>query len=410
MKIWYISKYAKDPIYDYPGRHFSFSKYMYRKGKKITLISSRSNGSKKMPSFRFKNQHYYISEGVNGVILNGSLISLGFNVKRILSWIEFEIRLLFWAFFVNKDKPDVIIVSSLSLLTFLSGRILKRKFNCKLICEVRDIWPLTLTETKKIKNSNVIIKILSYIEKSGYKCADRIVGTMGNLKLYLMKIDSNYIDKFSYIPTGFDPEFYIKDNNVLIETDKLFASIPENNFIVGYAGTIGLANCVDEIILVAEKMREEPISFIIFGTGVLKEELINKAKELNLDNVIFGGFYPKNNIPYILKRCDILINPWLSNVSLYDYGVSPNKWIDYMYSGRPIVVALDGYKNIINEANCGIFVKAGDINAMVNAINNYKNLENDELDRIGGNGREFLLKNLTYDILSDNYISTLNSL
>jgi len=323
MNIWYISKYASDPIYGYPGRHYSYAKYFVKKGEKVTLISSRSNGKVKIPSFRLKNQFYYQSDGVNGVILNGPLVNLGFNFKRIISWIEFEMRLLYWSFFVTKDKPDVIIVSSLSLLTFLSGKILKRKFKCKLICEVRDIWPLTLIETKKVKKTNIIIRFLSYIENSGYRFADGIVGTMANFKSYIYTINPTYSEKVSYIPTGFDPDFYVKEIKVLNETGKMFSQIPKNNFIVGYAGTIGLANCVNEIIEIAYRMKGQAVSFIIFGDGVLKDQLVKKTFALKLDNVIFGGYYPKNNIPYILESCDVLINPWLSNVSLYNYGVSP---------------------------------------------------------------------------------------
>lgn len=410
MNVWYISKYAADPLYGPPGRQFFFSKHLSRKGADVTLVGSRSNGNKKIPSFKRKNQLYYVSEGVKGVILNGPLIKLGSNIKRIYSWIVFEIRLIYWAYFNAKVKPDVIIVSSLSLFTFLSGRILKKKFNCKLICEVRDIWPLTLKETRQLNNKNVIIKFFNFIEKIGYKSADAIVGTMGNLVSHVEKIDSKLINKVVYIPTGFDEDYYVQNDNIKKQLDSIYSGIPNGNFIVGYAGTIGLINCVNEIIDVAEKMRNENISFVLLGDGVLREKLESRVKALGLHNVIFGGYYPKNNIPYLLEKCNVLINPWLSDVTLYNYGVSPNKWIDYMYSGRPIIVALDGFKNIINEANCGVFVKAGDINAMIEAINNYRKLTREELDKIGKRGKEYLLENLTYDVLSVKYLSVIENL
>jgi len=408
--IWYISKYASDPVYGFPGRQFFFSKYLIKKDLNVTLVSSRSNGNKKIPSFKFKNKLTYKFEGINGVILNGPIIDLGINLKRIISWIDFEIRMLFWAIFAKKEKPDLIIVSSLSLLTFLSGTILKFLFKCKLICEVRDIWPLTLIETKNLRKSNIIIRYLSHLEYTGYKYADAIVGTMGNLRSHICKINPIYCDKVAYIPTGFDPSFYAMDEKALIEADNIFSQIPLKNFIIGYAGAIGLANCIDEIINLAHRMKEEPVTFLILGSGVLKNKMIEIKNQLKLDNVIFGGFFPKNIIPYFLSRCDILIHLTLANESLYDYGVSPNKWIDYMYSGRPIVVALDGYRNIINEAECGVFVKAGDLDAMINAINCYRKLDKDDLDRIGKKGRDYLLKNLTYDILSDKYKSVIAGL
>src|SRR5690606_15081156 len=63
--------------------------------------------------------------------------------KRILSWLHFEWRLLR----LPKQqfpKPDTIIVSSLSLLTIINGLILKKRYRCRLIFEIRDIWPLTI--------------------------------------------------------------------------------------------------------------------------------------------------------------------------------------------------------------------------------------------------------------------------
>ncbi len=406
--IWYISKYAQNPIYGFPGRQFSFCKYFTAKGYNVTLIGSRSNG-RNSPSLKLRNQIYYHSDGVSGVILNGPLINLGFSIKRIYSWLIFELRLLYWAFFKMTKKPDVIIVSSLSLLTFLSGIILKKRFNCKLVCEVRDIWPLTLMETKGFKKSNYIIKLLSMIERMGYKYANAIIGTMGNLQSHIQNVNPDFTEKVEYIPTGFDNRFYIEDPVVLNKVNDIFLKIPDGNFIVGYAGTIGLVNCVEEIVEVAKKMKDEAISFVIFGDGVLKGQLMERVKKMELTNVIFGGFFPKNNVPFILSNCHVLINPWLSEVTLYNYGVSPNKWIDYMFSGRPIIVSMDGYKNIINDADCGVFIKAGDIDAIVASINQYRAMSKEEMDRIGNNGKEYLLKNLTYEVLTNKYISVIEN-
>ena len=66
-------------------------------------------------------------------------------MRRILSWLDFEWQLLG----LPKEKlqtPDVVIVSSLSLLTILNGLLWKVRYKCRLIFEVRDIWPLTVTE------------------------------------------------------------------------------------------------------------------------------------------------------------------------------------------------------------------------------------------------------------------------
>ena len=35
------------------------------------------------------------------------------------------------------------------------------------------------------------------------------------------------------------------------------------------------------------------------------------------------------------------------------FGVSSNKWIDYMYSAKPVIISYSGYKSLINDPGCG---------------------------------------------------------
>ncbi len=407
MRIWYLSKYAQRPLFGTPTRQYFYSKYFAKKGFDVTLVSSRSNGNKSFPRIGYKNMRMDKYERVKLILLNGSIINLGFNYKRIISWVLFELRVLYWGIFQSKEKPDVVIASSLSLLTFISGVFFKKYYKCKLICEVRDIWPLTVVETKKLSKKNLFIRFLTYVEHLGYKHADIIVGSMGNLAEYIKSVNPDYSNKVKYIPTGFDPEFYKKDDTLLADFNKKFQQIATDNFIVGYAGSIGKANCIDQIIDVAYLMRNDHVSFVLIGDGVLKNDYLKRIEELNLHNIHFLGYCPKKTLPFILNKCDILINPWLSGVNIYKYGLSPNKWIDYMYSGRPIIVSVDGYQNIINEAECGMFVKAGDIKAIVDAINYYRGLSKIQLDEIGQNGKNYLLNNLTYSELAKKYLDIL---
>ena len=405
MKVWYISKYANHPSNGIYGRHFFFSKYLAREeGLDVTLVLSRSNGVMKNPSMsKFKNFSVYEADGVSIVTINGPIINLGFNIKRIFSWIGFELRLLYWSLVQSKERPDVVIVSSLSLVTFLTGVILKKRFKCKLICEVRDIWPLTLIEIKNLSKRNVAVRILSFIEKLGYKYANSIVGTMGNLAEYIEGVNPKYSEKVEYIPTGFDPVYYEKDDSLIKYFKEKFDELPSSNFIAGYAGTLGKANCIEEIIEVAHIMKDKSVSFVLLGDGVLKSELQKKVNELKLKNVHFFGHCNKKYLPYVLQFCDILLNPWLSNETLYKYGLSPNKWIEYMFSARPIIVSVNGYRNIINDANCGEFIEAGNPSLTAERILYYMNLEKEELDKLGQNGKKYLINNLTYQKLAKKY-------
>lgn len=390
--IWYISKYAISPKYGIATRQFLYSKYFKKNGNKVSLISSRSSSIKKPPLFKGLYQKDEI-DGVNCYMLNGISIRLGFNLKRVFSWMQFELKLRSWAKKIE-EKPDIIIVSSLSLLTILNGIFFKKKFKTKLVFEVRDIWPLTLLDVGNFSKKNSFYWFLRMIEKRGYRKADLIVGTMPNLKEHVEKSISSKF-KFAYIPMGFD-----SDN---LNSEKKEWDFPESKFIVGYAGSIGNANQVEDILKAADLLKDNyKILFAILGDGPLKEEL--KKKYSYLKNILWLPKVEKKYVNSFLQKCDILVNTW-KNEPIYKYGVSPNKWIDYMYAAKPILVSYSGYRNIINEAQCGEFIEAENPKALAEAIKTYSLKDKSELEEMGQKGRDYLLNNLNYDKLSKEYIS-----
>ena len=406
VKIWYISKYSSTPEQSGPQRQFSLAENFHKLGYKTSLFISRSNSYLPNP----KLNHYYKNLDFNGlsvIILNGPVIKLGFSLKRIYSWILFEFNLLRYSFSKSKiEYPDIIIVSSLSFFTLLSGVILKKRFGSKLIIEIRDIWPLTLIEIGQFRKNNLFIKLLLAIEKLSFSKADGIVGTMPKLDLYISKV----LDKpfnFACIPMGFS-DAQLKSTLQNHNYTFLSKYISENKFIVGYAGSIGKVNLVDEIVEAAKFLSvREDIFFAIFGDGPLKEKLISDSA--NLRNIAFFGSISKYDIIPVLRDCNLLISP-INNSSLYEYGVSFNKWIDYMLCKRPILASYSGYQSIINEADCGFFIEANNPFLLAEKIISIKNTNAKLLDEMGERGYNYVLKNHNYEQLSKNYLNFITSI
>ena len=391
-KIWYISKYAGSPKKGGPIRQYLFSKHFALKGYETILISSNSNG---FEFNKFKEEYQLVEKPLfKHYVLNGFKIDLGSNVKRIVSWILFEYKLFKFLKGQTLHKNDTVIVSSLSILTFLSGVYLKRKYGIKLIVEVRDVWPKTLVEYKSLSKNNPITVILSKIEKIGYNNADFIVGSMENLGQHIKEVTPGNEQKFRYIPMGLDS--LIMGEPMNLNTNN------HSDFIVGYAGSIGNANKVDLILETAEILKNIPnIKFKLLGGGPLKELYQKKYKHLK--NIEFLHSIPKDEVGIFLNKCDVFVNPW-EDKEIYKYGISPNKWIDYMFAAKPVIVPFNGYKNIINEAKCGEFIETDNPQLFADTIIKYSKMPKNELKQIGENGKEYLEKYLTYDILSDKYL------
>lgn len=400
--IWYISKYAVSVEDGNPTRQYFLSKYIARKGYNVTLISSRSSGIKNCRLNGIGKKRKI--DGINHILINGPEINLGFSLKRILSWFIFETLLFISPAVFKLPKPNIIIVSSLSLLTIVTGFAFKKIYKAKLIFEIRDIWPLSLMELKNISKRNPIIFFLRSIEKFGYKRADYIVGTMPKLDIHIKKSIKKEF-KFICIPMGFDPDFY-KDSKPLPADIK--DKLPDNKFIVAYAGSVGIANCVNEIIEAAKILHNKntDIYFAILGDGALKDILVESSK--GLDNVVFLPKLSKEYVNAFLSSCQLLLNPW-QDKKIYEYGVSPNKWIDYMYSEKPIIVSYNGYRSIINEAKCGEFIDVNNAELLASKIFEYYKKSPTELELTGKKGKKYLENNLSFEILTDKLLTVFNS-
>ncbi len=401
--IWYISKYAISKNDGNPTRQYFLSKYLAREDVNVTLFSSKSSGIKncKIKGVGRKTE----TDGFTHILINGPHVNLGFSIKRILSWFIFENLLFISPIIFKPNKPDIIIVSSLSLLTIITGYFFKLIYRTKLIFEIRDIWPLSLMEFKKLKVNNPFVFILRAIEKFGYKKANHIVGTMPKLDLHVKNsIKKNF--NFTCIPMGYDSDFYSNLKKIPVELQE---KLPENKFIVGYAGAIGIANCVDEIIAAAKILNrsENNIYFAILGDGVLKNKLIENSNTLG--NIVFLPKIDKEYVNDFLTSCNLLLNPWQDKY-IYKFGVSPNKWIDYMYSAKPIIVSYSGYKSVINEAECGEFINANNPQLLASKILEYSKKNTLELTKMGQNGKKYLEQNLSYTALAKKYINIFDSL
>lgn len=393
MKILYISKYTILPEFGSPTRQYFLSKALAEmEGNEVMLIGSRSTLGN-VPDIHGLYEKR-TEDRLQMVTLNGPKINLGFNMRRLRSWWTFEKNIYRFRQRIQDFKPDRIIVSSLSILTFLSGVWLKKWLKRPLIIEIRDIYPLTLLEVGGYKKNHPAVVLLSWVEKYGYRNADLIISTLPNASEHIAsRIRKPF--KFRWIPMGVDTSYFDSGKTNMAVPD----INPDKKFIVGYAGTLGKANALDELFEAAADLKDSHpgIEFVFIGDGPLKADY--QLKYGSLPNVRFLDSVRKNELQPYLQQMDLLVNTWLDK-PIYRYGISPNKWMDYMLAGKPMLVAYNGYRCILEEAGCGRFVAAENKDAIRQGILDFAAMPADERKRMGENGRKYLLENLTYKKLA----------
>lgn len=394
--VWYISKYVSTPASLQAPRNFCLMRGLSELGYNSVIITSDSNHLAKPPPMNSSSELEEI-EGVSVVWLRTLKYIKTNSARRILSWLDFEWQLLK----LSKRKllkPDVVICSSLSILTILNGFLLKLRYRCKLVFEIRDIWPLTLVEEGGYSRFNPLIIVLGIVESLGYRWSDMIVGTMPNLKEHVENI-LGYSAVVHCIPMGYDRHHLHGIEN--LPNNYIERYIPKNKTIVTHLGSVGLTNSLHTLLECAALMADNTgIHFLIVGDGDLREHYVKKYS--SLANVSFGPKVPKTMVQSILIESDIVYVA-VPNSKVWQYGQSLNKVVDYMLSGKPIIASYNGFQSMINEADSGIFIDAEDPIMLKDAILNYSNKSSEELKDIGCRGREWLLNNRSYDDLAKSY-------
>jgi glycosyltransferase involved in cell wall biosynthesis len=302
-------------------------------------------------------------------------------------------------------KPDIVIVSSLSIFTIFYGYYLKIKYNAFLVFEIRDIWPLTMTEEAGFKWYHPLVLFIGFIEKFGYKNADLIVGTMPRLDLHVKNI-LGYERPFFCSPLGFNPDNY-KDESQEMSSNKL--GFPKDKIIIGYAGSMGITNALESYIDCINILNNENsnLHFVFVGSGDLKSKFESDLKDCT--NVTFLSRITQNEVKYFLASCDIL---YLSTQEskVWEYGQSMNKVVEYMLARKPIIARYSGFPSMIDEADCGIIVNSNNVNDIKDAILclSLKSLE--ERKKMGERGRAWIFKNRKYDKLAAEYLTEIERL
>lgn len=401
--LWYISKYVSLPSDRVGARSFLLMREMARLGHRTVIFTSDSNHLVDGP--KLTGPHLIKTVDDVHVCWVRTLKYQGAkSFRRILSWLDFEWQL--WRLPKGDfPPPDVVIASSLSLLSILNGLLLRRRYQCGLIFEVRDIWPLTLVEDGGFSPRNPVVAALAAIERLAYRSSDAIVGTMPNLKEHVSEVAGDNAAPVYCIPMGVD-EDQLRTAAPLPQ-EYADAYFPDGKFIVGYTGTIGLTNALETLLECARRMvGDRKIHFLLVGEGPFKNNY--RRQYGDLPNVSFAPAVPKSMIPSILARCDLLyFSLFPSKISRF--GESLNKVIDYMLAAKPIVASYNGHPSIVEESGAGVRVAAGNAAALEAAILRYAAMSPDDLAARGAAGRHWLLSHRTYPRLARDYIALAES-
>ncbi len=354
------------------SRTFEHCREWVKAGHQVTVLTCAPNFPKGKVYEGYKNRPWQ-SETMEGirVIRVWSYITAneGF-AKRILDYVSYMVSAILASPFVR--KPDLVIGTSPQFFTACAAyvvsrmkHVVSRMKRVPYVFELRDIWPESVKAVGAMGDS-AVIRFFEKIEMFLYRKAARIVSVTESFKRTLVQrgIDGGKID---VVTNGVDASRFklMPKDAELVEQYGL-----EGKFVAGYIGTHGMAHALETILEAADRLRktgEDSFRFILLGHGARKQGLVEKAREMGLDNVIFIDSVPKEEVPRYWSLLDVSIIH-LKKTPLFET-VIPSKLFECMGMGIPVLHGVAGESaEIVDREGAGLVFEPEDSSELVDKL------------------------------------------
>ena len=315
-------------------------------------------------------------------------------------------QLFIGVFAKDARKCNIMFVASTPPIQGAMAAMVKKFRHIPFVYNLQDIFPDSLVGTGLAKKDGLLWKIGRVIENFTYRNADKIIVISEDFKKNIMAKGVPE-DKIVVVYNWVDEEAVV---DVPRAENKLFDkyNLDRNKFYITYNGNIGLTQNMDMLLDVAKSLEEnKDIQFVLVGNGAYLDSVKQIIKDRNINNVHLLPFQPYEDISPVFSLGDVSLvisKPGVGANSV------PSKTWSIMSASRPVLANFDEneLKDIIENNKCGIFTKAGDKQAFIDAILKLYNNRN-LCKEYGQNGRDFVMKNLTKEVGTKKYVDVIKS-
>ena len=407
MVIWYINHYAKPSPFGTPGRAFYLSKALASFGHEILIICASNHHTRLRPAPFEDIDRIHSYDGINYYHIRTRPYQ-GNGMVRILNMLDFSWGVAQMTKKIEEGSmacPDVVIPSCAHIFLYLPARWIAKKFNARLIYEVRDIWPLSLIEIVGLSKWHPLVMVMSFIEKNAYKKADAVVSLLPKAFEHM---EAKGLDplKFHYITNGVNAnEWKAPHHDLPGEHQKVFNWARKNGkFIIVYAGAHGPPNALEQVLDLKKVLGDiqAPYHFIFIGDGSSKRNLKDRVQRERIDFISFLPRVPKSQIFSAMMQTDACFIGWQKK-KIYQYGISPNKLGDYFMAGKPVIHAVQAGNDPVAESGAGITVEPYNPVQLDQALRQLIAMDSEEYKRMGETGKKYALENLEWSVLGKRY-------
>lgn len=410
--IWYCHPYAGGPTFGNSPRAYQLAVCWKRAQRNVTVICASWH-------HLMGNQHGFSGTNVFSDIRYAFVPVRryrGNGFSRLGNMFDYCLGLARNAEDYAKQfgKPDVIVVSSPHPYAVLVCHRLARRWQARLVFEVRDLWPLSLTEIAGLPDWHPLALFTGWVERFAYRHVDACVSLLPRAEEHMRKRGLP-IGHFNYIPNGvvLDSKPSSSESTEISNVLEFVQTLRERGcFVVVYPGAMGPPNNLEPLIEAAGQLAisdPDRVHFVLIGQGVDVVKLRQRVKTLGLSNVHFFDQVRRGTALSVMRLASAGYVS-VRRSSIYRFGISFNKLFEYMKQELPVVFAADVPDNPIGLSGCGVVTSPDEPNVIAESIRELSTLSITRLREMGGLGKKYVLQFHDYELLAKKYLDIFDTI
>jgi colanic acid biosynthesis glycosyl transferase WcaI len=327
-------------------------------------------------------------------------------VSRLLENLSFGITSS-WQVLLAK-RPQVIYANTWPIvatgLLFLVAALRR----IPLVISVQDVYPEALIAQGHITPESLLARVMRTIDSLiARRSAHVIVISERFAEIYR---DQRGVppERLSLVPN------WINGQMIAVTTDgrkfRQIKGIAETDFLLVYAGNVGVAAGVDTLLgAIRHLPAETSVRLLIAGSGSQLATCKSAAEEIGSGRIVIHSPWAVDETSAVLRAADLLVLPTQGEQSLVSV---PSKLLSYMLAGRPVLAAAvpdSDLADLVAQSQCGWVVEPDRPDLLVEQIEKIRALNPVERQQKGDMGRAYVLENLTEDVCVPKVIRILES-
>ncbi|MER0459735.1 glycosyltransferase family 4 protein [Aeromonas caviae] len=397
MNILYFHQHFSTPRGSTGIRSYEMAKRLIVHGHCVTMVcGSYGGGETGLENAFISGKREGVVDGIRIIEFDLAYSNSDGFLKRSMTFFKFALKSISLAF---TEKYDVLFATTTPLTAGIPGIFARWLRGKPFVFEVRDLWPELPKEMGVITNP-VILGLMSILEWASYRSAHRCIGLSPGIVEGIKKCGVEE-HKIALVPNGCDLSIFSQPSEPWRPE-----GVKKEDLMAIFTGTHGMANGLDAVLdaaVVLQKRGRDEIKLVLVGQGKLKPQLETRAKEMQLNNVVFHPPVNKHKLTGLMASADIGMQV-LANIPAFYYGTSPNKFFDYISAGLPVINNYPGWlAGMIEDKQCGFAVEPDSAKAFADALEQAAD-NREMLAEMGSRARSLAESHFDRQLLADKWV------